>query len=109
MNWIIILGCLLFCLWQRNHYRQKIDKLSQRLKYYNDKLDFEEVEKNKLITHLLDLTDGLNPQRDWWLDDVPSSFIRRWIRDLKASSTPPLHVIAYLERELQKRKLNITI
>lgn len=109
MNWILILGTLMFSWALVNYYQKKYDTLQRRIKYYDDKLDFEKKEREKYINSLLHLTYESHPEQIMWLEDVSDNIIRKWIKDLQNSPSPKPRAIAFLQMELQRRKKVINI
>lgn len=109
MNWILIFGIVILCWALVRHYQKKYDTLLRKLKYYNDKLDFEAKERSKYIDSLLYLTYQTHPEQIMWLEDVSDKLLRKWIRDLQDSPSPQPQAIAFLQNELQRRKKVINI
>lgn len=99
---IFLLGGLVVFMNLHFYYRQKFNNLSERVKYYDDKLNFEQKEREKNVARLLDYQ-----KQSQWLKDIPSSTLQQWVRDIEMLPDPSFPAIRYLQKEIQRRRTQI--
>lgn len=99
---IFLIGVVIGCANLYFYYHPKIQDLSEKIRYYDGKLNFEQKERERNVARLLDYQ-----EQSQWLKDIPSSTLQQWVRDIEMLPTPSFSALHYLQKELQKRNMQI--